>query len=99
MCWESPMYGRIFGAVGALAALAPAAFTQKVPQAEHPAIDVVVALDNSGSMASHDRGFLLREASSGFAAALSPADRCGIVIFGDGSRMPVPLKGRADADF
>lgn len=64
-----------------------------------PAIDVVVALDNSGSMARNDPHFLLRGAVSHFAEGLRPSDRCSIVIFGDGNRTPLPLKSRSDPDF
>jgi hypothetical protein len=90
----------IFGAtVGGLIAFLPVAFGQTQPPANQLPIDVVVALDNSGSMASSDPSFLLRAAVSRFVGDLRPADRCSIVIFGDGSRIALPLKARTDADF
>jgi Mg-chelatase subunit ChlD len=94
------MHRAIFSAtVGGLIASMAVVLAQIQTPANHSRIDVVVAVDNSGSMASSDPRFLLRAAVSRFAADLRPADRCSLVIFGDGSRLALPLKARTDADF
>lgn len=62
-------------------------------------IDVVVALDDSASMASYDRGFLLGNAVLVFLSDLRPQDRCSIVIFGDESNIALPLRARTHTDF
>jgi Mg-chelatase subunit ChlD len=90
------MFGVI---VGGLIAFVPVLFAQIQSPASQSQIDVVLALDNSGSMSSGDPKFLLRAAVSRFAADLRPTDRCSVVIFGDGSRLALPLKARSDTDF
>ncbi len=85
--------------LGGLIAFLPVVLAQAQVPADQSPLDVVLALDNSGSMASSDHEFLLRGAVSGFAAGLRPTDQCALVIFGDGSRLALPLKARADPDF
>ena len=94
------MHRLIFGVtVGGLIAFVTGVLAQTQTPPNQSSIDVVMALDNSGSMATSDPKFLLRAAVSRFAADLRSTDRCSVVIFGDGSRLALPLKARTDEDF
>ena len=55
------------------------------------ASDVVFVIDNSGSMARNDPGFLVRDAVSDYAAELDADDRVGLVLFDRTVRMPTAL--------
>jgi pSer/pThr/pTyr-binding forkhead associated (FHA) protein/Mg-chelatase subunit ChlD len=53
--------------------------------------DVVLVLDNSGSMKKNDPDFLVNKAVKEFISQQDENTRVGIVIFDQGVRLPVPL--------
>jgi Mg-chelatase subunit ChlD len=53
--------------------------------------DLVLVLDNSGSMRGNDSGFLIKDAVSGFVDRLADGDRVAIVIFDHRVDLAVPL--------
>ncbi len=53
--------------------------------------DVVLVLDNSGSMKKNDPNFLVNKAVKEFISQQDENTRVGIVIFDQGVRLPVPL--------
>lgn len=67
-----------------------------VASAATPA-DVMLVLDNSGSMRGNDPAFLLKRAVANFIAALDPDTHVGVVIFDEKVRYAVPL-GALDVD-
>jgi len=84
----------LFAAAVALAFLIPLARAQSpasVPK------DVVLVLDNSGSMRKHDPGFLAREAVTTFIGGLDQQTRVQIVIFDQTVRVAVPFTPVTDA--
>lgn len=56
-----------------------------------PPIDIMLALDNSGSMKKNDPKKLLLEVVTSFASRLGNADRLGIVAFDQTARTLLPL--------
>lgn len=57
----------------------------------HAATDIVLVLDNSGSMRGNDPQFLLKRAVSGFVSGLDAETRLGVVIFAEKAEYKVPL--------
>ena len=79
--------------VGALGmALATASLAWASPK------DLVLVVDNSGSMKQNDPGFLTRDAVSSFLRALPAGDRAALLIFDESSRLEVPLTAVSDSD-
>ena len=100
------LLGVIAGAAAGFACVAPQqdAPPQVAPQqiaspAVSPPFDVVMAIDNSGSMVKGDPKFELRTAVARFATGLRDGDRLAIVTFGTESRTPLTLTARDDANF
>lgn len=62
-------------------------------------LDVVLVLDNSGSMRKNDPERLLRQVVRSFAAKLNPDDRLGIITFDQISHLVLPLSSPTDANF
>lgn len=62
-----------------------------VPAPARAARDVVFVIDNSGSMARNDPGFIVRDAVADYAADLDAGDRVGLVLFDRTVRMPTAL--------
>ena len=56
-----------------------------------PGQDVMVVLDNSGSMRTHDPDFLIQQAVMDFLGGLGPNARMGIVIFDRQATLAEPL--------
>jgi hypothetical protein len=63
--------------------------------ADQAALDVVFALDNSGSMQTNDSKRLLHEAVKAFSGRLGPGDQLGIVSFDQGVHTLIELSGVA----
>jgi uncharacterized protein YegL len=61
-----------------------------------PTADVVLVLDNSGSMRRNDPGFLVKEAVTGFIERLASDARVGVVIFDQNVTLAMPLTGLAE---
>jgi len=59
--------------------------------------DIMLVLDNSGSMRKNDPGFLARGAVAAFIEQLDADTRAGVLIFDQGVRVPVPLTTIDDA--
>jgi hypothetical protein len=64
-----------------------------------PAVDIMLALDNSGSMKKNDPKRLLKMVVRGFAQRLEEGDRLGIVMFAESARKLMELTPVGDADF
>jgi Mg-chelatase subunit ChlD len=67
---------------------------EEQPQAEEDSVlikDVVLVLDNSGSMKKNDPNFLVSKAVKEFISQQDENTRVGIVIFDQGVRLPVSL--------
>lgn len=62
-------------------------------------VDVMLAVDNSGSMRRNDPNRLLSQVVQYFAGKLGPEDRLGVVIFGDRARLFLPLTSVAGENF
>jgi hypothetical protein len=62
-------------------------------------LDVVVALDSSGSMKKNDPQGLMSQVVSAFAERLAPDSRLGIVRFGAAAELLLPLTDSGGADF
>lgn len=62
-------------------------------------MDVVLVLDNSGSMRKNDPNSLMRGAVSEFASRLSSATRLGIVVFDQDVELTMGLTAPGDSDF
>src|SRR5262245_21238066 len=62
-------------------------------------LDIVLVLDNSGSMRANDPKRLLRQAVSEFAAQLPPDSRMGIVLFDQRVEQVLELSPVSDAAF
>ncbi|MEM7341917.1 MAG: vWA domain-containing protein [Actinomycetota bacterium] len=54
-------------------------------------VDVVFAIDSSGSMLTNDPGFLRLDAARTFLDAMNDRDRAGVVTFGDPAIVLLPL--------
>ena len=61
--------------------------------------DVMLALDNSGSMKGNDPKGLMHDVVLGFARHLSPDARLGVVSFGRGAALLLPLTETSRPDF
>ena len=83
--WRSPPRG-----VGLLACALWLAMAAGVAWAQ--TMDLVLVLDNSGSMRKNDPQFLLKPAVRGFVAELGDDTRVGMVVFDQGVRYPVALR-------
>ncbi len=64
-----------------------------------PALDVMLVLDNSGSMKKNDPDALMAKAVSAFAANLPADSRLGIVVFDQEVRPTLALTQASSADF
>ena len=64
-----------------------------------PTVDVMVALDNSGSMKKNDPKRLLKTVVRDFARRLGPTDRLGVVVFDQGVHVAMALTPLGDAGF
>lgn len=62
-----------------------------LPSSAATPLDVVLVLDNSGSMKANDPAFLLKRAVAKFVSALEADMHVGIVIFDEKVSYPVPL--------
>ncbi len=62
-------------------------------------IDVVLVLDNSGSMRANDPSRLMPVAVATFASRLPPESRAGLVVFDGRVRVPLDLMATADSGF
>jgi Mg-chelatase subunit ChlD len=60
--------------------------------------DVMLVLDNSGSMQKNDPSILAKPAVQKFAETLSPLYRIGIIIFSDNSQLVLPLTPASDTN-
>ena len=65
--------------------------------ADAPARDIMLVLDNSGSMKQNDPDFLVSRAVNGFIRQQGPNIRVGVVLFDQRVRMPLALAARPDA--
>ncbi len=61
-------------------------------------LDIVLVLDNSGSMKKNDPEFLTRKMVSGFLEGLSEDSRIGFVIFGEKSELAMSLTPVAEKE-
>jgi hypothetical protein len=77
---------RIFGLALAILLLLP---LPGAPQA--PSKDVILVLDNSGSMKKNDPGFLAKQAVEQFISGLDDQTRAGVLIFDQSVNLAVPL--------
>jgi len=64
---------------------------EAVPSKPSPPMDIVVVLDNSGSMRKNDPAFLTREVVSNFLNVLSQDSRIGFVVFAEKPQLTMPL--------
>jgi Mg-chelatase subunit ChlD len=60
-------------------------------QQQNPPLDIILVLDNSGSMKKNDPEFLTREVVRNFVAGLGENSRLGMVIFGQEAELAEPL--------
>lgn len=56
-----------------------------------PALDVMLVMDNSGSMRKNDPEFLTRKVVANFLEDMPPQTRLGLVVFDQKARLAVPL--------
>lgn len=61
--------------------------------------DVVIMMDDSGSMGVGDPSFQLQKTIARFASGMFESDRLSLVIFGTGSQLAMPLTPRGDVAF
>ena len=61
------------------------------PESEEPPLDIILVLDNSGSMKKNDPKFLTREVVTNFVNGLGENSRLGMVIFDQEARLAEPL--------
>jgi uncharacterized protein YegL len=54
-------------------------------------MDIMLVLDNSGSMRQNDPNHLMKDVVTRFARELNPQTRLGIVVFGKGATLALPL--------
>lgn len=83
--------------IGASAADAAGSRANNNP-ADAPARDIMLVLDNSGSMKQNDPDFLVSRAVNGFMRQQGPNIRVGVVLFDQRVRMPLALAARPDAE-
>ena len=67
--------------------------------ASSPVTDVVLVLDNSGSMRRNDPHFLIKRTVTEFNDSLAANSRLGIVIFDTKAKMILPLTERSQSGF
>ncbi|MFP4474057.1 MAG: VWA domain-containing protein [Desulfatibacillaceae bacterium] len=94
-----PMPLRAVATIGAcLAALFIAAYCSATaaPAADIPPTDIMLVLDNSGSMKTNDPGFLTRSVVTNFTRELGPTARLGMVVFDKKARLEHPLERMDD---
>jgi len=60
-------------------------------ESEEPPLDILLVLDNSGSMKKNDPAFLTREVVTNFVNGLGEDSRLGMVIFDQEARLAEPL--------
>jgi pSer/pThr/pTyr-binding forkhead associated (FHA) protein/Mg-chelatase subunit ChlD len=63
-----------------------------------PKLDILIVLDNSGSMKKSDPGFLTRQAVIDFLDSLTGDARLGILIFADKAELALPLTKIGEED-
>jgi pSer/pThr/pTyr-binding forkhead associated (FHA) protein/Mg-chelatase subunit ChlD len=68
-----------------------ASLTKGESESEEPLLDIVLVLDNSGSMKKNDPQFLTREVVTNFVNGLGEDSRLGMVIFDQEARLAEPL--------
>jgi pSer/pThr/pTyr-binding forkhead associated (FHA) protein len=68
-----------------------------IPAAAPPARDIILVLDNSGTMKKNDPQLLMPVAVTAFINRLGAESQLGIIIFDKDVRMPVPLTPVSDA--
>jgi len=83
----------------ALVAFAGLAFGASAQTAPSPSVDVMLVLDNSGSMRKNDPNRLLRQAVSDFATHLRGDHRIGIVLFDHRVEQVLGLTDVSDVSF
>jgi hypothetical protein len=86
-------------AAGFLATLALSVAAGGAPRAAGGPLEVMVALDNSGSMQRSDPQRMMPEVVKGFAAQLETGARLGVVIFGAGAEVVLELGEAARPGF
>src|SRR5918996_3676457 len=64
-----------------------------------PPKDIMMVLDNSGSMKKNDPQFLMREMVSAFADGLAPDSRLGLVLFDEKVHLVLGLTAKSTPDF
>ncbi|MCI0490700.1 MAG: VWA domain-containing protein [Blastocatellia bacterium] len=88
--------GRLFvGSLIALLALFPVSANTQTTSPN----DVMLVLDNSGSMQQNDPNFLMRDVVSSFASELAPDSRLGLVLFEEKVNPALGLTGADAPDF
>jgi len=85
--------------LAALACAAQAQPPEPTPPSGSAALDVVLVLDNSGSMRQNDPGFLMRLAMTSFASRLGPDARLALVSFDEKVHVLLDLTSTSDPDF
>lgn len=61
-----------------------------------PKIDIIMVLDNSGSMQTNDPHFMTRQVVPDFLLSLAANTNIGMIIFDDNPRLALPLTSRQD---
>jgi hypothetical protein len=59
-------------------------------------VDIVVTIDNSGSMKQNDPNFLTRDTVANFVGQLQDEQRAGLLLFGTQARLISPLANQSD---
>ncbi|MBU0988108.1 MAG: FHA domain-containing protein [Proteobacteria bacterium] len=60
-------------------------------EAARPELDIMLVMDNSGSMIKNDPKFLTREVATNFMAGFGEKSRLGMVVFDQTARLVIPL--------
>ncbi|MBI9086311.1 MAG: FHA domain-containing protein [Desulfobacterales bacterium] len=71
---------------------------QGVASAAQPELDIMLVLDNSGSMKRNDPDFLMRDVAMNFLAGFGDETRLGIVVFDQSVRLADPLTRRTEPE-
>ena len=71
---------------------------KETPVAPPSKLDIVLVLDNSGSMKKNDPEFLTKKVVAGFLDGLTPDTRIGLVIFAEKAALILPLTELKGAD-